>query len=133
MRFLYREGDVVYRLAWDSGGPGAGADPEIVFRYQGVYWVRDSDQGIIGPYETLEHCLSSHECLTGITEATTEIYCSELPRLKLRKFLRICLEERVVQFEWNGESALAHQSGRITFERREKDRRESTSGYLSKP
>jgi hypothetical protein len=116
------KGDVVYQLAWDSGGPGAGAHREIVFRWHGVYWVRDSDRGIIGPYETLKACLRSHECLTTITEATTEIFCSEseLSRVSLRKFLRVALDESVVEFQWDGVSVRAHRSGIITFVRSSK-------------
>jgi hypothetical protein len=119
---LYRDGQVVFRSAWDSGGPGAGADVEMVLRWQGVYWVRDSDQGIIGPYETLEQCLYNHELLTAITSATTEINCVELPKTKLRKFLSIYLEEPFIQFEWNCETARAHQSGRITVARKASNR-----------
>jgi hypothetical protein len=88
---LCRDGQVVFRSAWDSGGPGAGADVEMLFRWQGVYWVRDSDQGIIGTYETLEQCLHNHELLTAITAATTEVQCLALSKSRLRKFLSILL------------------------------------------
>jgi hypothetical protein len=129
---LLPEGDVVFRKTWDSGGPFAGAQHEMVLKWQEVYWVRDSYDGIIGPYETLKDALRSSEGLTAVTGATTELLCSELSRVELRKFLRIYLDEPV-QFEWNGQSVRAHSSGRITLARKREGRTGQSSDCLSKP
>lgn len=47
------EGKVVFEAFWDSGGPGAGADSEYVFKYRYLYWPGSSVYGVYGPFNSL--------------------------------------------------------------------------------
>jgi hypothetical protein len=74
-----REGQVVFVNCWDSGGPEAGADLELVWVWKGMFWVRNSNLGIFGPYRDLVAALKDHENLVYVGEATTDIKCDLLP------------------------------------------------------
>ena len=53
METLDEEGEVVFAVGWHSGGPGAGADSEKVFRCGTEYWLWLSQGELQGPFETL--------------------------------------------------------------------------------
>jgi hypothetical protein len=71
------QGDCVYKLFWDSGGPGAGADAEYIIYFLGHYWARSSTDGFSGPCETFEEVFQE-EYFRFITGATELIWCSKL-------------------------------------------------------
>jgi len=93
------EGDIVYALYWDSGGPGAGAGVEHIFRFRGSYFWRLEVTGFLGLFQSLDDVLTTFpEEFLGITEATEKIYCDELSADDIAGRLLIFLdrEERVV-------------------------------------
>ncbi len=94
------EGEVVFKNDWDSGGPGAGADSERVYRYKHLYWPDNSTEGLSGPCESLEDALKG-DC-GAVTNATTSIRCSELDSAELSSLLWVqsCPKE---PFKINGE------------------------------
>jgi len=51
---IIRFGKVVYELFWDSGGPGAGAEYEYVFRWRDKYACRLSYADPRGPFDDLQ-------------------------------------------------------------------------------
>jgi len=87
---LNREGSCVYKLYWDSGGPGAGADLEYIDEFLGRYWARTSTDGFSGPYESFEEVFDD-EYFRYVTSATEGIWCWNmtteelLPKLILDK------------------------------------------------
>ncbi len=82
--WVYEEGEKVFDLYWDSGGPGAGADNEIIYLWHDLYWLGDSTLGLCGPYESFEEALEENELLT-ITSATESIPCDEMSTEALLK------------------------------------------------
>jgi hypothetical protein len=83
---IYEEGEDVFRHDWDSGGPGAGANSEIVYRFRDLYWPCSSVEGLFGPTETLQEALKSGDFLK-VTSATTSIHCTEIGVARLAKML----------------------------------------------
>lgn len=76
---LSQNGDCVYSLYWDSGGPGAGAGSETIEYFLGKYWARISWEGLAGPYRTFEGIFDNENLpFRFITSATEKIWCSEL-------------------------------------------------------
>ena len=61
----------------DSGGPGAGADSECVYRLDGKYAVRYSFGDQMGPFDSLSTAITDTE-LNLISEATVSISSTEL-------------------------------------------------------
>jgi quinol monooxygenase YgiN len=68
-----RLGTAVFSLDWDSGGPGAGAGTETVYRVGDHYLYLSSTFGWEGPYETLD---DAYGCIT-VTGATQSIWSGE--------------------------------------------------------
>jgi hypothetical protein len=66
-------GDCVFSLDWDSGGPGAGAGTENVYRIAGKYLYLSNTYGWTGPFETLDDAYGS----IFVSAATQSIHCSE--------------------------------------------------------
>ena len=81
------EGEEVYSLVWDSGGPGAGSDSETIYKFRGAYFKKLSGDELEGPYKSLNEVLTDRFLM--VTDATVSIWCSELsaeeltPRLYL--------------------------------------------------
>jgi hypothetical protein len=73
---ILEEGEIVYDLCWDSGGPAAGGGSEVVCKFRSYYWTFSDYEGLQGPYPCLDEALSS--ALTTVTDATQSIRCSEL-------------------------------------------------------
>ena len=73
---IIEEGEIVYALQWDSGGPGAGAGYEVVYKFRDYYWTHSDYEGLSGPYDSLDEALS--DAFTTMTSATERIRCSEL-------------------------------------------------------
>ena len=71
---IQEKGEVVYSQYWDSGGPGAGADVDLIYKYRGHFWRHDED-GLSGPFYDFEESL--WDDYIAITSATESINCSE--------------------------------------------------------
>jgi hypothetical protein len=70
-------GECVFEHEWDSGGPGAGAGVERVYRWKGKFAFSSADNGRAGPFNTLDDALEAQDLLR-VTDASTSIYCSLL-------------------------------------------------------
>ena len=76
---IINEGECVYSLCWDTGGPGSGAGVERVYRLNDLYAVcLDDDDEHYGPYRSLPEAVKAHEQLCEIGPATSEIVSIEL-------------------------------------------------------
>jgi hypothetical protein len=73
---ILEEGQIVYSLQWDSGGPAAGGGYEVVYKFRGYYWTHSDYEGLQGPYPCLNESLSA--AFTTVTDVTESIRCSEL-------------------------------------------------------
>lgn len=101
---LIREkGKQVFEHDWDSGGPGAGAGTEVIYRFQDLYWPDSEVEGIYGPGESLEEALEAGGFLK-VTDATTAISCVEFSAAELAKMLQAAAgDEADVVFLLNGQ------------------------------
>lgn len=91
-----RLGTEVFSLDWDSGGPGAGAGSETVYRVGPAYLYLSSTFGWQGPYESLD---DAYGCIA-VTGATQSIWCSEWDE-----------DEIVARIELYGEPSVIHVNG----------------------
>lgn len=66
------EGDRIARCEWDSGGPGAGAGMDYVYKYRELYFA-DNDAGTYGPFESFTEAAEVIGLFTE-NEATTEVW-----------------------------------------------------------
>jgi len=88
MEQLMEEQEPVYSMFWDSGGPGAGADAEEVYRWGDKYIVRLSYDGYDTLYPSLLAAIEQHE-LFNVSDATKTINSSELSADEIGSRLRI--------------------------------------------
>jgi hypothetical protein len=94
---IFEEGEIVFRLFWDSGGPGRGADEELIYKFRDLYWPHSSDyflsgpEGFSGPFDSLDEALA--EDLFVVTDATVSVTCKELSAEELVKRLQVATEE----------------------------------------
>lgn len=74
MEELLKNGQVVYRLDWDSGAAGMGADFEQVVMYRWKYYVlrSDQDESEVAAYDSMEEALQNGELLE-LNESCTAI------------------------------------------------------------
>lgn len=79
---------MVFQHHWDSGGPGAGAGVEKVYRRDDRYIVVDFEGQRHGPFGSMILAINTHE-LGYVTEATTEIDCTELSAVELEGCLQL--------------------------------------------
>lgn len=89
---IIEQGEEVYQLFWDSGGPGAGADSECIYRYMGKYYPILSFDDDTQPYGTLEEALIESE-INSITDAVEEIRSTELATSELVNILKFIGED----------------------------------------
>ena len=78
--FVGGHGHPVFKLEWDSGGPGGGAGTLSVYSFQDLYFTMSVDFGFAGPFDTLEEGLSHLGILwkdgrIRVNDATREIRC----------------------------------------------------------
>jgi hypothetical protein len=73
---ILEEGEIVYVLQWEGGGPCTGGGYEVVYKFRGYYWTHSDYEGLQGPYPCLNESLSA--ALTTVTDVTESIRCSEL-------------------------------------------------------
>jgi hypothetical protein len=71
-----KQGECVCTIHWDSGGPGAGADVESIYKFKNEYWY----DGWVSPDGPFESFVEAMEAAGGfwITDATQIINCGEL-------------------------------------------------------
>lgn len=100
-QYIIDEGEVVYSLEWDSGGPGAGAGENKVCHWKGKF-ASSSDSGYEGPFDTLDEALESNSCLC-VTTATYNIESSMLSAKEIAKRLE-CFANDGYVVQINGES-----------------------------
>jgi hypothetical protein len=81
-------GEIAYKLYWDSGGPGAGADFEIIYKYLGKYFRAASDEPMDGPHDSLNEVLDDRY-LT-VTDASEAIWCTEISAEEIVKRIELC-------------------------------------------
>jgi len=107
---IAEQGTTVFRLRWDSGGPGAGAGEECVDVFRGLYWPCSSNEGYYGPFETLEEAINQDcGCVTG---ATRYIECAELTAAQLIPLLHVAGAPEH-PFKINGELWMVVEPGEI--------------------
>jgi hypothetical protein len=58
---LEEQGQRVYSMFWDTGGPGGGADYNYVYQYQGAYYHIFLYSEVSGPYVSLADAIKQHE------------------------------------------------------------------------
>ena len=104
------EANPVYRVDWDSGAPGAGADAEQIFRWGDGYIVVPSDGEDETVYPTLREAIGESE-LNYVTGATQEIRSSELSSEEIAALLQSREEEGSYHVLINGEPWEGDNSG----------------------
>ena len=50
-------GECAFSLHWDSGGPGAGAGVESIYKFKNQYWYYSVDNDLSGPFDSLTEAL----------------------------------------------------------------------------
>lgn len=88
VRELRKHWQWVYQYYWDSGGPVVGAGVEKVYRRDDRYVVVDCDGQRHGPFGSLIAAIDNCE-LSNVTEATTQIDCTELSAVELEACLQL--------------------------------------------
>lgn len=106
---IMEEGEIVYGLEWDSGGPGAGAGYEAVYKFKDLYWAYSDYEGLTGPHYCLDDALSS--AFTTVTDVTERIRCSELSSKEIVKRLEAFELECTKRIVINGEDWVVTPEG----------------------
>jgi len=86
-RKIIRFGKIVYSVFWDSGGPGAGADFEFIYKWRDRYAVGLSFDEPQGPYQSLSEAIRASD-LNLVTSATVSISSSELTAEQIAEILK---------------------------------------------
>jgi hypothetical protein len=79
-------GEVVYDHFWDSGGPGAGAESECVFRWRDKYACHSSYGGTTGPFDDILTAIHG-AALNAVASATVHISSTELSSEEIAELL----------------------------------------------
>lgn len=69
---IIENGELVFSHFWDSGGPGAGAETETIYRFQGLYYPLLSYSEGLTSYDSLADALKDSE-LNVVNEASEEL------------------------------------------------------------
>jgi uncharacterized protein (TIGR02996 family) len=99
--YIIEEGEMVYELEWDSGGPGAGAGVNSVHHWKGKY-VSSSDNGHEGPFNSLDEALEEDDGLLCVNSATGCINSSVMSAKEIAKRL-VCYEKDGFEVQINGQ------------------------------
>jgi len=108
---ILEEGEIVYSLQWDSGGPAAGAGYEVVYKFRDSYWTHSDYEGLSGPYDSLDEALS--DAFKTVTSATERIRCSELSSEEIVELLEPYVLECTKRIVINGEAWVVTPEGRF--------------------
>jgi hypothetical protein len=108
---IREQGEEVCSLYWDSGGPGAGAGTEKIYKFRDLYWPCDSDQGFaFGPEESLQEAMDGCFQITGATKSVT---CEELSAAELAQSVRVQQAIPGQLIEINGEEWRMSETGML--------------------
>jgi hypothetical protein len=108
---IHEKGEVVFREYWDSGGPGAGADVECIYKYREHFWRYDSDYGLSGPFYDFEDSLWDE--YIAVTSATRSIDCSEWSTEELIQKIKPKDLEDSINITINGEKWQLDPNGNL--------------------
>jgi hypothetical protein len=97
---LGTEGDCVFSLFWDSGGPGAGAEEERIYRWKDKFFFFSEYWEVPNPFESLDAALEASNLLN-VNTATQWIRCKDLSAEELT--LRLSVGDDVNGLDINGE------------------------------
>src|SRR5262249_33258731 len=84
---ISEEGERVFSLHWDRGGPGIGAGVDSIHKFKDQYWNFSFDNEVSGPFDSLTEAMQFAEF--GVTGATECIYCTEFTAPELASRLEI--------------------------------------------
>jgi hypothetical protein len=107
---IHEQGEVVFREYWDSGGPGAGADVDLIYKYRDHFW-RYDDDGLSGPFYDFEDSL--WEEYIAVTSATESIDCSEWSTEELIQKIKPIELEGNINITINGEKWQLDPNGKL--------------------
>jgi len=82
------QGKIALTHCWDSGGPGAGAGEEQVYRLGERYAVASEMAGPLGPFQSLHEAIEQADVLC-ITDASKSIDCDELSTGQIIDLLQV--------------------------------------------
>ena len=105
------KGTVVFEHFWDSGGPGAGADSERIYKFAGYFWPCCSTEGFSGPFDELAEALGE---MNVVTSATEWIACDAMETQEIVGKLRVVDAPPGHRFEINGEPWAVAANGELT-------------------
>jgi hypothetical protein len=108
---IIEEGEIVYSLQWDSGGPAAGAGYEVVYKFKDYYWAYSDYEELSGPYSCLDDALSY--TFRTVTDVTERIRCSELSSEEIAERLEPYDLECTKRIVINGEDWVVTPEGRF--------------------
>jgi hypothetical protein len=103
---IIEDGQCVYSVSWNTGGPGGGSGCERVYTLNGAYAVVLDDGEGSGPYSTLIDAIGATEQLFMVGPATTEIESKELNTEEIISILKLFegVDESELQIRINGEN-----------------------------
>ena len=85
---IINQGKIALTHCWDSGGPGAGAGEEQVYRLGEQYAVASEIEGPLGPFQSLHEAIEQTDVLS-ITDASESIDCDELSIAQILELLQL--------------------------------------------
>ena len=90
---IREDGEIVYTQDWDTGGPGMGAQTDVIFKYRDKYWLEWAS-GVSGPRDEIIKVFP--EPYIAVTGATESIACREMDADEIIKYIKpIDLEDKV--------------------------------------
>jgi hypothetical protein len=103
---IIEDGQCVYSVSWNTGGPGGGSGCERVYTLNGAYAVVLDDGEGSGPYSTLIDAIGATEQLFMVGPATTEIESKELNTEEIISILKLFegVDESELKIRINGEN-----------------------------
>jgi hypothetical protein len=107
---IAEDGEIVFALWWDSGAPGPGADREVVYKYQGQYFLVTSDPELYGPYGSVASAIGGFETVGPATEG---ISCTEMSTEELVALLEYSGGGEEITLTINGEKWKGTLSGEL--------------------
>lgn len=84
---IIEHGKVAFSMYWDSGGPGAGADFERIYRWRDRYAASLTYDDPMGPYDSLLAAVKAAE-LHFVSDAVVSISSDELSAQEIARILR---------------------------------------------
>jgi len=94
-------GKIALTHCWDSGGPGAGAGEEQVYRLGEHYAVASEMEAPLGPFQSLHEAIEQTDVLC-ITDASKSIDCGELSTGQIIDLLQVHYHEDEPSLDING-------------------------------